>query len=81
MKSMFLPAVKINLLRAEIIRFYTVLRNMRCGYEVTGILANVPVYLQLTDKGKLRGTPVEQLYTYSNDDMTVGNIFGTPVVE
>jgi hypothetical protein len=55
----------------------------RCGYEVPGmiLLRSIPVYLQLTERGHLRSTSIEQLCTYFNDVATVGNIFGTPVVQ
>jgi len=56
---------------------------MRCGYEVAGIIlfASIPVYLLLTMKDHLQSTPLEQLCTWINDAATVGNIFGTPIVE
>jgi hypothetical protein len=41
------------------------------------------IYVELTASGHLRSTPPspERLYTLPNDVVTVGNIFGTPVVE
>jgi hypothetical protein len=55
--------------------------NTKCVYEVPEIIASITVYLQLTGKGHLRCTPFEQLCTSPNGASTVGNIFGTPVVE
>jgi len=39
------------------------------------------LYLQLTERGHLQSTPVEQLCTYPSDATTAGNIFGSPAVE
>jgi hypothetical protein len=39
----------------------------------------MPVYLELTERGHLQSTPLEQLCTWPIDAATVGNIFGTPV--
>jgi len=45
------------------------------------IASLIPVYSQLTERGHLPSIPLEQVCTYVNDADTVGNIFGTPVVE
>jgi len=42
----------------------------RCGYEVPG-----------TERDHIRSISLELLWTWLNDTATVGNIFGTPVVE
>jgi hypothetical protein len=44
-------------------------------------IASIPVCLQLTERGHLRSTPLEQLCTQPNDAATAGNIFRTAVVE
>jgi hypothetical protein len=44
------------------------------------IASLTPVYLQLTVRGHLRSTPLEQLCTWPNDAASVGNISGTPAV-
>jgi hypothetical protein len=41
----------------------------------------IPAYIQLTERGHLRNTPLEQLCTKPIDAVTVENIFGTSVVE
>jgi hypothetical protein len=56
---------------------------MRCGNEVPGMIllqAYLYMYVQLTERGHLQSTPLEQLCTYPNDAATVRNIFKTPVV-
>jgi hypothetical protein len=49
---------------------------MWCGYEVP-----IPVYLELTERVKIRSSRLEQLCTEHNNAATVGNVFGTPVAE
>jgi hypothetical protein len=39
------------------------------------------IHLQLTERGYLPSTPLEELCNYLNDAAIVGNIFRTPVVE
>jgi hypothetical protein len=52
---------------------------MRHGHEVSGTISLQ--YLELSERGHLRSTPLEQLCTWPNDAATVGNIFGTPTVK
>jgi hypothetical protein len=53
-------------------------KGQNCGYEVTGMIL---LQEEFTESGHLRSTPFEQLCTQPKDAATVGNIFGTSVVE
>jgi hypothetical protein len=60
---------------------------MEAIYEVwlwsprNDFIAIIPVYLQLSERGRLRSTPLEQLHTELSVAATVRNIFVTPVVD
>jgi hypothetical protein len=45
------------------------------------IASLISVYLQLTERGHIQSTPLEQLCPSPTDAATIGKIFGTPVVE
>jgi hypothetical protein len=59
---------------------YINLDFMKCGYEVTRMIL-LQAYLCTYSMVTFKVTTLEQLCTKSKNTTTVGNIFGTPVVE
>jgi hypothetical protein len=64
--------------------YNTTIKDIIVLYEMclwscrNGFIASlIPVHLQLTERGHLQSTPLEQLCTYPDDAATVGNISGT----